>query len=160
QQAVAYLRRALEVTPNPVDATEVRESIGEEQLLAGRLAESEATLREAVAERRTQADGQAEIRASVSLADSLASQFKPAEALAIPVWRGPSRPASPRRSYALRSTSPLSCRSSTHVRPCESPKPVPKSRGGTGSVTRWRSSSATAPRPRCRPATMRGRSRP
>ncbi|HVA85389.1 MAG TPA: adenylate/guanylate cyclase domain-containing protein, partial [Candidatus Saccharimonadales bacterium] len=83
EQAVAYLRRALDVTPDPGDAAEMLERVGSEQLLGGRLAESAATLRRAVDGHRSQGDLHREVRASVALGDALNSQFDAAAALEI-----------------------------------------------------------------------------
>jgi len=83
EQAVAYLRRALDVTPGSGDVAELLERVGFEQLLGGRLAESVATLRQAVSRHHDLGEVHHEVRASVLLGNALNSQFDSAAALEV-----------------------------------------------------------------------------
>jgi tetratricopeptide (TPR) repeat protein len=83
EQAVAYLTRAIDVTPDAGEKAELLERVGAEQHVGGRLAAGETTLRQAAAAHGAEGDRLAEIRASVALAEVLNSQFKSDDALAV-----------------------------------------------------------------------------
>ena len=82
-QAIAYLKRALEATPDLGEASELKERIGDEQIQSGRIREGIETLRALVDDDRARGDRSGELRATVLLASALNTEYRATEALAV-----------------------------------------------------------------------------
>ena len=83
EQAVAFLEQALTVTPDPIEAADLRERAGEAASAAGRHDTAERHLRAALEAQRTLGDGRAIARAIAALGRALLSAYRSAEALAV-----------------------------------------------------------------------------
>ena len=83
EQAVAYLSRALDVTPDAADKGELLERIGLEQTLAGKFRDAEAALGRAIEAYRSVDDRAGVVRATIALGASLNSRFDPVAALEV-----------------------------------------------------------------------------
>jgi class 3 adenylate cyclase/tetratricopeptide (TPR) repeat protein len=81
EQGIAYLRRALTVTRDPVDEAQTLERIGSAAAAASRFEEADAALRRALEIVSTVGDQEAIARARVALAGALLSAFRSEEAL-------------------------------------------------------------------------------
>jgi tetratricopeptide (TPR) repeat protein len=74
-QAVAYITRAMEVTPERADQADLLERVGNEQWLGGRLADSAATYARAADAYRDAGDDLGAVRATVARGGAYASRF-------------------------------------------------------------------------------------
>ena len=83
EQAVAYLRRALEAAPTRADAAQLLEEIAREEFLAGRLRDAEISAHRAAAAYDEIGDPAAALRATAREAQAITSRFDPAPAIAI-----------------------------------------------------------------------------